>query len=199
MKTIKLKTLLLIIVVGIVLGLVSQVSAGGSPAPGDECCVVINPGGGADAMKGTMALVYDPDDNYSLEITLRLQRSGEQKFFRLKLTLGFSIEGLSNEAIICLILNPEETNSSKIQESVTLFVNQILLAFFGENYTADNTRLVITSDSISNYQGVYECTHEDGSPVYCSVPGTTRISTLGDIVIYAVDRDKAKMAYPTCP
>lgn len=198
MKPIKLNILVLI-VFGIVFGLISQVSAGGSPAPGDECCVVINPGGGASALKGTMALVYDPYDNHSLEITLRLQRSGEQNFFRLKLTLDFSIEGLSNEAIICLILNPEETNIYKIQESVTLFVNQILLAFFGENYTADNTRLVITSDSISNYQGVYECSDEYGSPVYCSVPGTERISTLGDIVIYAVDRDKAKLAYPACP
>ncbi|MFO8085898.1 MAG: hypothetical protein R6U27_16445 [Desulfobacterales bacterium] len=169
----------------IVFGLVSPLFAGGSPAPGDEGCVVENPGGGADKMKGTMAVVYDEDDNHSTDVTLRLERSGEQKFFRLNLS-GMPLHGLTTEGIVCRILNPKETPNEDIQARVTGFVNEILTAFF-QGRDAENTRLVITMDSISDCQKVVDCVDEESSPVHCLIPGTNRTSSLGDIDIYAVE------------
>jgi len=196
MKPVK-QILIIISILGLLFGLTPQVFAGGSPAPGDECCVVVNPGKGALAMKGTMALVYEAGIDFNLDVTLRLERSGAQHFFRLNL-LGLDLYGLTNEGIACLILNPNETANSLIQGKVTNFVNEILSAFFN-GPTAADTRLVITSYSISDCQGVYECINTSGEPVFCVIPGTTRTSRLGDIVIYAVESAKANLVNPTCP
>ncbi|MBW1802018.1 MAG: hypothetical protein JRJ85_14965 [Deltaproteobacteria bacterium] len=196
MKPVKL-SLVVICILGLVFGLTPQIFATGGPAPGDECCVVINPGGGALAMKGTMALVYDVGNNHNLDIMLRLERSGEQKFFRINLS-GVPLLGLTNEGITCLILNPKETANPAIQTKVTAFVNEILGAFF-DGLNATNTRLAITSYSISDCQGVYGCDDGTGTPTYCLIPETDRTSSLGDIVIYAVDSSKANLVNPTCP
>lgn len=195
MKTAKL-TLVVIGIVGILLGLTPNAWAGGGPAPGDECCVVVNPGGGALALKGTMALVYDKGNYHNVDITLRLERSGDQHFFRLNIQTN--LKYLTNEGIACLILNPKETGDPDIIPKVENLVNEILSAFF-VGLDTSNTRLVITRNSISDTQGVYGCSDDKGEPVYCVIPGTTRTSTLGDITVYAVDRDQANLENPLCP
>ena len=195
MKTAKL-TLVVIGIVGILLGLLPNAWAAGGPAPGDDCCVVVNPSGGALALKGTMALVYDIGNNHNADITLRLERSGTQRFFRLNIQT--TLRGLNDESIACLILNPNETSDTTMIASVTTFVNEILSAFF-VGLDTSTTRLVITRDSISDTQGVFECIDDESEPVYCVIPGTNRTSSLGDITIYAVDRDQAKLENPYCP
>lgn len=193
MKPIKL-SLVIVCFLGLVFGLSPQVFAsGGGPAPGDVCCALANPGGGASAMQGTMALVYDPHSK-SVDVTLRLKRSGEQHFFRLNLS-PLPLEGLNNEAIVCLILNPGESENPDIENKVRDFVNEILETFFN-GLNAENTKLGITLESITDCQGIYGCIDSEYDPVYCVIPDTDRVSSLGDITIYAVDINKINYLNP---
>jgi hypothetical protein len=199
-------TIIGMIVVGLLLGAAPGVWAVGSPAGETPCCQVINPGVGAQALKGTMAIVYTPGDIPNLDVTLRLEKNGIVHFFRLNIFGdGANISGLTNEEIACLVLNPFElpSSQSEIRTRVTAFVNAILSAFF-VGLTADNTRLAITGSSISKMQGVFECEAPppapDGNSYLCLIPDAEppRVSTIGDIVIYAVDKDRLRLERSGC-
>ena len=186
------------IVAGFVFGVTPGVWAVGGPAGDTPCCQVINPGAGAIALKGTLAIVYDPL-NFNLDVILRLERSKTIKFFRLNLNgSGANISGKTNEEIACLIFNPHESPVTDIQTRVLAFVDSIVREFFaGAN--PSNTRLVITAGSISNMQGWVECSSDGNLPDLCLIPGTGRVSTMGDIVIYAVDPARVRLENPGCP
>jgi hypothetical protein len=197
MKTAKFAVLALC-VMGLLIGFCAQALAGAGPAEGDPpCCLVVNPGTGALSMKGTMALVYTPGQVPNLDVTLRLERSGVQHIFRLNIQ-GVNLKGMLDEYIVCLILNPRETGSPDVQEKVTFFVNSILSAFF-TGLDPSDTKLVITRGSISSPQGVLACSDENADPVYCLIPETTRVSSMGDITIHAVSADKARYENTACP
>jgi hypothetical protein len=190
MKSIKM-TLLAISIIALIFGMVPSVFATGSPAPGDDCCVVANPGSGALAFKATLSLVYDETNNSNpnLDVTLRLQRSGDLKFFRLNLT-GYNLKGLANEAILCMIFNPANTSDPRVDA----FVNQIRLDF---GLRAD-TRFAITANSLTDFMGVYDCDSGSGEPGNCIIPGTFRSSTLGDFILYNVQIDRFNPLSPSC-
>jgi len=163
--------------------------AGVGPAGTGPCCVIANPGAGALALKGTMALVWDPG-TLNVDITLRLERSGDLRFFRLNVPLN--LQGQTDAQIICLILNPCATEDPELREPVTVFVNEILNAFF-PGLTACDTKLAITAGSIANAQGNLECL-EGNTPENCYIPGTHRVSTLGDLTIYVVPTSRFRLA-----
>jgi hypothetical protein len=194
MKPIK-SILSIVSILGLFIILVPQVYATGGPAETDPCCLSINPGGGALAMKGTLALVYDPA-SFNVDVTLRLERSGTQEFFRLNFQQN--LIGLTDNTILCYIFNPNETNDPAIKGPVFTFVQEILNRFFSGR-TPYNTRLVITPSSASDYQGIFFCDITGDSLGNCEIGDTGRVSTLGDITVFAVDADKANLANPTCP
>lgn len=195
MKSVKLIVLTIGIFV-LFVSLTPQVFAGGGPAATDPCCLTINPGGGALALKGTLALVYYPGDSVNppyVDVTLRLERSGNQAFFRLNLP-GLSLIGVPDNQVLCTIFNPYETGDTDRQALLNEFVTQILETFF-TGRTPDNTRLVITPSSASDYQGSEYCDPADGN---CNIGDTGRISTLGDITVFAIDSSNFKPANPSC-
>ena len=197
MKKVKVSVVALC-VMGLLVGFSAQARAGAGPAEGDPpCCQVINPGTGAISMKGTMALVYTPGEVPNLDITLRLERSGVQRIFRLNIQ-GVNLEGMLDEYIVCVILNPYETGYLEVQERVATFVNSILSAFF-TGLDASNTRLVITRSSISTPQGVLACSDENADPTYCLIPpDNIRVSSMGDVAIYVVSADRARFENAAC-
>ena len=180
---------------GLLFSLTPPAWAGGA---GGElgCCVVTNPGGGALAIKGTMAVVYTwpaESELANLDVKLRLERGGKFGFFQLNLKQN--IYGLDNFEITCLVLNPYEpkpTEQGNSIEAVKALVNQILGTFFpGSGRDCTNTRLVITRSSVTNTDG------SAGGPIQ-TIPGdettnTDRIAAMGDIMIYAVDPEDAKV------
>ncbi len=190
MKSIKL-ILIVVCIFCFFISLVPQVYATGGPAGTDPCCLVINPGQGALALKGTLAMVYDPG-TYNVDVTLRLERSGNQAFFRLNFIAN--LIGKTDNQILCYIFNPKETNDSGIIDPTNNFVKEILETFFS-GLTPENTRLVITPSSASDYQGIYYC---DLGNKLCKIGETTRVSTLGDITIFAVDANRVNLANPLC-
>jgi len=202
MKRVKL-VVMVVGIVGLLFALTPEVWANGEPAPGDECCVVINPGGGALALKGTAALEVVPLGlaDFSLDVLLRLERSGNQHFFRLNLT-GVDLTPLTDQGILCLVLNPLEFEPGQNRIKITAFVNQILSAFF-TGLSTESTRLVITLSSFSDFQGVFSCDdpNEEGHDrLLCEIPGTIppRIFTMGEITIFAVDADRVNFLTPSC-
>lgn len=193
--------LTVIVALGFLFILTTGAWAGAGAGGYAACCVVTNPGGGALAIKGTWALELIPQTEVPgafIDVKIRLERAGQFEFFDL--TLNENIEGLDNDEIACLILNPNSPNQytdldpayiSKTPERVAAFVTQILTTFFpDQGMDVDNTALVITRGSVTFTDG------PGGSPV-SEVPGadppqdTDRISSIGDIMIYAIDKDKA--------
>ena len=167
------------------------------PAPGSKTCVVNNPGKGALAIKGTVAVEVvngfnAPRSSQDVDFTLRLERSGAQHFFRLHLVT--ELGAMSNEAIACRMLNPNDTDDldtenvdpdEYVSRDVSTLVNQILTTF-----DLPGRRLVITDSSISD-AGEPEPIPgtETGFPIpgtYPSQPAYHRGSSLVNIVIYAV-------------
>lgn len=186
-------TVMIITIIGFFSGLIPECfAAGGQPSPGDNCCVVINPGNGALALKGTISLEYtywvvadaypdkdvddclgendpydccdgggtgtcdDPVFKSNLDVLLRLSKGqgGDPEFFRLNL-LDEDFRLLTDQSILCLILNPWETLIEENRTSVAEFVNQVLKAYYGDDteLNAENTRLVITSISFQTAKG----------------------------------------------
>ena len=179
MKAVKL-TLAVVGIVGLLFGLAPGVWAGGAGGV-LACCVVTNPGGGALAMKGTMAVVWTPPPvGPNVDVKLRLERGGKFGFFQLNLKAN--IYGLDNFEFSCVVLNPDEPgNSDETKDAVTTFVNEILDSFFPARKSL--LRLVITRSSITFTDG------NAGGPI-----GTTgRVAAIGDIIIYAVDPDNANL------
>lgn len=172
--------------IALIFGLTSQAhgdESGAEPAPGVVSCLEKNPGSGALALRGTVAIeVISAFNNgffnlgsKDVNLTLRLERSGVQHFFRL--SLFTDIDGLSNEEVACRFLNPSDTNIGTIQAAVAGFVNLILNTFFGPSVTTDNSRLVITSGSISE-------TDTGGT----RITGSRNTSNLAEITIYKVSK-----------
>ena len=126
MKSLKF-TLLIISIFGLVFSLVPQAYATGGPAETDPCCLAINPGSGALALKGTLAMVYDPSIN-NVDVTLRLERSGNQAFFRLNINLN--LLGKTDNQILCYLFDPCNSNDPDMQPRVFNFVKEILETFF---------------------------------------------------------------------
>ena len=194
-----------IIAVGLVFTLVSMAWAGAGPAGETPCCQVTNPGAGALALKGTIAIVYDAANDFNLDVTLRLERGKTVRFFRLNLQGdGANLLGKTDSEIACLIFNPFELpdvpENALIRSRVFTFVDNILRAFFA-GVTPYNTRLVITAGSTSGMQGVLECEDPNGpdyNVLLCEIPETQRTSSIGDIVIYAIDADRIRLENPMC-
>jgi hypothetical protein len=183
-------------VAGLFLSIGIEAFAGG-PAGVGPCCVVTNPGAGALALKGTMALVIDPGNISdsrppNLDVTLRLERSSALHFFRLNIS-GINVTGYTDEQLVCLILNPFATADESIRQPVWNFVQEILAAFSPGSTPCDKS-LVIRTGSIMKAQGYSECVNDSGVPVNCLIPGTDRISTLGDLTIFTVDQTRVRLA-----
>jgi hypothetical protein len=162
--------------------LVDSVYAGGGAGGINGCCIVENPGAGAIALNGTMAVDYMGSNS---DVKLRLERGGKIGFFQLNL-IG-DIDGLDNFEIACLVLNPYEPQPSGIPDinfdAVVLLVQDILDTFFPDSgMTPEDTGLVITRKSISFTDG------NSGGPV----GQTGRSAAMGDITIYVVDASKAR-------
>lgn len=208
-------TVLIITMAGFFPGHIPECFAGASPAAGDDCCVVENPGNGALALKGTIAIEYTWKTAAGvfvgdLDVLLRLSKGqgGDVKFFRLNL-LGEDLEPLYDPSIICLVLNPGESDIAENRAKVKELVNEVLKAFFGSDtdLNADNTRLVITYDSISDAQGVFGCDEPEQDPndqirdtKLCEIPGTEppRIFSMATVTIYVVDPTRANFVEPSC-
>jgi hypothetical protein len=202
------------IVAWLLFALAPVVWAGGGPAGETPCCQVTKPGVDAVKLKGTMAIVYDPNGTGStpnLDVILRLEKRQTQTvgFFRINLNgLGASLTGKTNEEIACLILNPYENAfwPPEIRARLYSFVASILDAFVEllPGATPDNTRLVIKENCISNMQGYLECEDpnvdppDPGNVRLCLIPGTARVSSIGDIVIYAIDIERFHKINPIC-
>lgn len=184
MKAIKL-TLVVVGIVGLLFGQAPGVWAAG--APGFlGCCVVQNPGGGALGIKATIALLYDRFTNHNVDVKLRLERGGQQKFFILN--ISEPIYGMSNEEVCCIILNPNEPDVTEdTRNSVSLLVADILALFF-PGLDPTKTRLVITLGSISDTDG----------PAAQEFGNTGRFFSIADALIYAVDSSKVKPVDPSC-
>lgn len=215
-------TMVIITMAGFFSGNIPECFAKCQAAPGDDCCVVVNPGNGAMALKGTVAIEYTwtdgiPAPGYpngtligDLDVLLRLSKGqgGESKFFRLYLA-GEDLEELADPSILCLVLNPKESDIEENRDKVWEFVNEILHAFFGSDtsLTPDNTRLAITYDSISEAQGVFGCDEPEQDPSnqerdtkLCEMPNTfpPRIFSMASVIIYVVALDKMNFYYPAC-
>lgn len=159
---------------------------GGQPAGGEPSCRVDTLGdaalaaSGAIALRGTVAvevtsnigLIIGPHD---VDFTLRLERGGAQRFFRLHLFT--SLGGLSNEEIICRMLNPSDTGDS----AVLAFVNQILTAFG----LPSDRRLVIRPDSLSDTDAAAGGTLLGQGQL--QIGGTLHASAVANVTIYAVN------------
>jgi hypothetical protein len=191
------------IVAGLCFALAPAVRAGGGPAGQTPCCQVVHPGADAERLKGTMAIIYDPGNDFNLDVILRLEMSQTTGFFRLNLNgPGANISGKTDEEIACLIINPfESTEFSPIRGLVHTFVANILGTFF-PGHTPEDTRLVIKASSISNMQGYLECEasppEPPGNVLLCAIPGTQRVSSIGDIVIYAITQKRFQKINSAC-
>ena len=188
MKYFKL-TLAMTAVFGLCVGLAPLVWAGGAGGGIQQAsCQVENPGGGALMLKGTATVINDASEEVpTAEVTIRLERSGVLRFYRLLLPKN-SVADLTNEEIACRFLNPEDTNDPYTIAAVNAFVDNILSEFFG--LSSEYYKLVITRKSITNTDG----------PVGDEIPawnpdldppdfeGTYRWSSVSDILIYAVEK-----------
>jgi len=176
---------LAIIVIAIFLFLIpSGLWAGGAGAGGDllESCEVSNPGKGALALKVTAAIWFGQTDVLNAEyldcdgclispatvdVILRVERSGKQKFFRT--TFNKNILKLADSKISCNILG--------LCKGVPGFADQILEAFFEDS--ASEKELVIIPTSFS------ETDYDDGSGSTSVGPG--RFMRIVDVTLYAID------------
>ena len=190
-----MKTRRLVMGIGIsVLLVFSATAALAGAGEGVGCCTVINPGGGASAIKGTLALHYTMPSSAGgplADVELRLERSSLRGFFTVTLS-DKRLDGKNNEEIVCSILNPAEAgiaNESAVQD----LVDEILEYFFeGEGLNSTNTRLVITRSSITNTDG------PSGTPILDDAVPTGRVLALADIVIYAVAEENLRLENLFC-
>ena len=176
--------------------LLSATAAWAGAGEGVGCCTVINPGGGASAIKGTLALHYTMPTGIEparSDVELRLERSSLRGFFTISLTNNLA--GKNNEEIVCFILNPAEPGQNVADaNAVEALVDEILEYFFeGKGLDSTNTKLVITRSSITNTDGPSGTDILDGG----SSP-TGRVLALADIVIYAVDAARLRLEDPFC-
>ena len=131
------------------------------PADIDGLCQMDNPGSGAIALRGTVAVevtsgATNPFGSQEVDFTLRLERGPLQKFFRAH--INDNIAAISNEELVCKMLNAHPVDSEG---------NDILTAF----ELSDMRVLVITNKSISDV--------EFGRGY--AIPGTTKTLTVYDI------------------
>jgi hypothetical protein len=152
MKTAKL-TKLLIGILCIIFGLSPGAWAGGGPA-GDECCVKVDKNlGSTTPMKATAAVYYDATSNI-VDATIRLERKGMQRFYRVRITADIS--AASDIDIFCLLFNPCSWGplNQDNRDAVIAVVNEILDDFFGlqpDPVTGEPVaELLITEKSISD-------------------------------------------------
>jgi hypothetical protein len=179
------RTRSLLSVVGILvatLGLAFAAWAGGPGGGEPASCQVLNPGAGAVAIRGTVAVEAQRSDAVAtpVDYTLRLARTGATPcgddpagkvcFFRL--SLEAIVFGKSNEDVLCLALEDPGLSA------------QILAGF----NLPPTRRLVITDKSITNaeVQGPDQVIPGTGDP--------GRASTLGDVVIYACTSELCRLA-----
>ncbi len=147
--------------------------AGGTPS-----CLVANPGNGALAIRGTVAveLTSGIDDIYGsqdADFTLRLERSGQQEFFRYHLYIPAL--RYSNPELLCRLLD------SNTNPDVIPFTQSILSAFGFPS----TSQFVITNNSIIN---------EEAATTDKTIPGTDynndgspdHGSSMADIIIYVI-------------
>jgi hypothetical protein len=109
--------------------------------------------------------------NQTADFVIRLERSGNVKFFRLRHAMQFGDTSLGGmEAALCEILKPANG------PEVNTFVQSILTAFFGN--PSSKTKLVITNNSITDAE-------LDVPDI--SVPGSNPLhaATLLNVTIYA--------------
>jgi hypothetical protein len=175
-------TLTVMGILGILLGLTPVARAGGAPA-GLECCVKVPANlGGTIPMKATVAVYYDAHDplNTIADATIRLERSGAQRFYRIRLT-GVNMFDVSDEDRFCMLLNPcaWETNPSNRAAVITV-VNAILDEFFGLPSVPGTGEpageLLISNKSISD---------TDPDPDARQIPGIAdRFMSIADVSVY---------------
>ena len=174
--------------------LLSATAAWAGAGEGIGCCTVTNPGGGASAIKGTVALHYTmPTGSEAArsDVELRLERSSLRGFFTVTLSEK-PLAGKSNEEIVCSILNPAEAGIEN-ESAVEDLVDEILEYFFeGKGLNSTNTRLVITRSSITNTDG------PSGTPILDGGVRTGRVLALADIVIYAVAEENLRLENLFC-
>jgi hypothetical protein len=185
MKMVKL-VLLIVSIFAVFCSMTNEIWAGGGPGQDDPKCLVPNPGSGAIALRGTSAMVYTPGSNPSepnIDVTLRLNRGGVQKFFRLNL-IGVPLEGQDDLHKLSLITCPEEyiNTGDPARQKVANFVKEILVAFFGPS--GESMSLVITDRAISDTD-----TELDEDESERIIPDTVpqRLMSIADITIYAVE------------
>jgi hypothetical protein len=175
----KLRKLVIVMISSLVFLFGVTVAAWAGGAGGNsEGCVVNNPGGGAIALRGTMAGVYTQLPDPYFDVKLRLERGGKFAFFQI--TLNQNIFGMSTNEIVCEILNPQELNlEPESVPRVEKLVDDILKAFFPyDNFNHNNTRLVLTRNSFSLTD------MPSGAPI----PYTedNRWASIGDLTIYVL-------------
>ena len=140
---------LLVVFLGIIMGMTLPAFAGGGSA-GIDCCKITNPGGGYLAMKGTLAVWFDKAFG-TVDATLRLERSGQQRFYRIRIIQDISAD--SDIDIFCKLFNWSENCAIDPVKTKEL-VKEILEDFFGldRGLPADDPAadLFVTSTSISD-------------------------------------------------
>ena len=138
---------------------------------GIPTCLVGNPGGGALAIRGVLAVTVTSMVGTSLpqdaDFVLRLERSGVMRFYRSHQVTPLS--GLSAEEVVCRAV--DQINNS--DPAVAILVGQILTDF-----GPGKTRLVITDKSVTNAEALTNAV---------VVPGTipAHAASMADVLLYA--------------
>lgn len=159
---------MVLVVVGMVAALCGPAAdawgGGGGPA-GPEFCVVDNPGAGARAIRGTVnvqvrsADINDGTVPQEVDFTLRLERSGVTRFFRLHLDNQL-ILGMTNEQIACVMLS-----------------NPSLVVAILDAFAPGQREIVITDKSITSAEDRLAT-----APVFA---GQNHAATMADFTLYA--------------
>jgi hypothetical protein len=155
----------------------------GGPAD-NPSCLLINPGGGSTALRGTVAADVQnatTQGNTDIDFTLRLERGGALSFFRA--SVNMQAFARSNEGIVCELLN-----SSNAQAAVDL--RAAILRAFGLPPAA---RFWITDKSVSKAEiqgvsGQWFCNNTYTDPTLpfgpCAATGTERGGSMADVILY---------------
>lgn len=168
----------------VVSGIVQGAAAAWAGGPADiPSCVVPNPGSGAIALRGTVAVgVQDAATQAStnVDFTLRLERGGALAFFRV--SLFTQVYARSNEGILCDLLNDSASPAA-------LQLRGAILQKFGFRSTS---RFVITDKSVSNAEiqgtsGQWLCNETYTDPATltpsCTEP---RAASMADVTIHVL-------------
>ncbi len=139
---------------------------------GGDTCVTANPGGGALALKATIAAEVDvePAPPSTVRVALRLERSGVLYFDRI--LLAVPIVPNTHADFICLFL-PHEDNKG-VEEAIANLGARILGAFG----IPSERNLCLTQRSVTKAEAL--------SPLPF-IPGTSTVATMVDATLYAVN------------